>query len=67
MSVLVTIRVTPAEARQILAYCDDRDQGEGAGWYYGSKRSFEKRHRSIKEVIKRALERAASTSTAGQE
>jgi hypothetical protein len=59
---LVTIRVTRAEAHQLLSYLQDRDQGDGAGWYYGDKAQFEKRHESIREVLTRAIERHASTS-----
>jgi Domain of unknown function (DUF4224) len=59
---LVTIRVTLAEARQLLAYAEDRN--EAGGWYYGSKKSFDKRHESIMEILTRAIERASSTSEA---
>jgi hypothetical protein len=61
---LVTIRVTRAEAHQLHSYLQDRDQGNDAGWYYGDKAQFEKRHASIIEVIERALERATPTSGA---
>jgi hypothetical protein len=62
---LVTIRVTRAEAQQLLNYVSDRDMGEGAGWYYGDKAQFERRHESIKEVLRRAIERHTDTSSGG--
>jgi hypothetical protein len=61
---LVTIRVTHVEAQQLLNYVSDRDMREGAGWYYGDKAQFERRHESIKAVLARAIERHADTSTA---
>lgn len=53
---LVTIRVTQAEADQLLSYVAHRDIcGEAPGWYYGNKEHFERRHASLVEVITRAI------------
>jgi hypothetical protein len=55
---LVTIRVTLAEARQMLAYAEERDRNY---WYYGEQDKFEKRHESIKEILERAIDKAAAS------
>ena len=62
MSRLVTIRVTKAEAQQLLAYVNSRDQGEIAGWYYSPKKDFERRHASLKEILERVLVSEPDTS-----
>jgi len=36
-----------AEIDHILACLNARDQGNDAGWYYGSKRLFNQRHRYL--------------------
>ena len=60
---LVTVRVTKAEALQLLSYATHRDEcGEAAGWYYGNRAHFEKRHNSILEVLARAIDRHTDTS-----
>lgn len=67
MSKLVTIRVTKAEAQQLLAYVNSRDHGYGAGWYYDRKKDFERRHASLKEILERVLvTRLTLTQTASR-
>ena len=67
MSVLVTIRVTITEAYQLLSYLNDRDGGSDAGWYYGKKSDFEKRHASLREVLERAIARHSDGANACNE
>jgi hypothetical protein len=61
---LVTIRLTRAEAMQVLSYLSEWETGPEAGWYYGKKNDFKKRHASIRECVQRAMDKAADTSTA---
>lgn len=58
MSSLVVVRMTKAEASQLLSYIDHRDQGSDGGWYYAPKDQFEARHKSLKDCIERALIKA---------
>ena len=56
---LITLRVTKAEAYQLFSYAAHRDIcGDGAGWYYGNKAQFQKRHESILEILQRAIDKA---------
>lgn len=42
---------TLAEADQLAAYAQDRDQGATAGWYFGNREVFEARHKRILEEL----------------
>lgn len=55
MALIVTIRMTWPELAKLLAYVNARDQGTDSGWYYAPKKSFEARHKSIKEILERVL------------
>ena len=45
------------ELQQLLSYCEERDKD---GWYYGSKKQFEKRHIDMKTQIEETLENLKS-------
>lgn len=64
---LVTIRLTKAEARQVLQYLTEWEDGPEAGWYYGKKHDFTKRHHSIRECVERALEKATAVEADANE
>jgi hypothetical protein len=52
---------TIAEANQLAAYVESRDEGNHAGWYYGDPDKFQSRHRRILEELelRREIRRAA--------
>jgi len=54
----VKIALTQAQVAHILACLHARDEGNDAGWYYGSKAHFEKRHKTIKDALYAALARS---------
>ena len=54
---LIHLQMTRAEARQLLAYLDHRDDGHDGGWYYGPKDQFERRHQSLRDLLVRVLDR----------
>ena len=58
---LVTIRMTLAEAQQVLSYINARDQGDDSGWYYAPKINFERRHASLKAMFERVITAPLST------
>ena len=52
---------TKTELKQLLNYLVDRDNGNSAGWYYGNKLQFEKRHFEIQTRIERILDEIEET------
>lgn len=52
----VLIPFTKAEVDDLIEYVLERDRGDGAGWYYGNKAQFQKRHDSIIGKLNTALE-----------
>jgi hypothetical protein len=72
MSRILSIKLSRAEASQLLSYTVQREIGSDAGWYYGSKASFDARHASIKQKLEEALdatalERPADTTDASRD
>jgi len=52
----VLIPFTKTEIVDLIEYVLERDRGDGAGWYYGNKEQFQKRHDSIIDKLNAALE-----------
>ena len=53
----LAIYLTKTELEQLQSYCNNRDEGDMAGWYYGNKEQFEKRHSIIKNKIYVAIKK----------
>lgn len=51
MSEKIPLYLTPAEMDHIASCIDHRDVGHDAGWYYGNKEDFEKRHTRLRVLI----------------
>lgn len=56
---------TAAEAQQLLWYIEDRDRGDHAGWYVGSKGAFERRHARIKAEMANWTRQSLSAGSNG--
>ena len=52
MSSLVTLRMTRAEARQLLGYLQERERTD---WYYSPRKDFERRHSNLRTLLMRVL------------
>ena len=49
-NVKIVLTLTKAEYVQLMSYIEDRDI---EGWYYGNKKHFENRHKSIINKLKK--------------
>ena len=59
---LVTVRMTQAEVAQMLEYLWERDR---EGWYMGNREQFERRHKSIRECLDKALRKSMNADSGG--
>ena len=48
---------TMAELWQLHEYVTARDEGDDAGWYYGNKQQFEKRHAVIEHKLEECIDK----------
>ncbi len=47
----ITLKLSEAELDQLRQYVHERDCGENAGWYYGNRKQFEKRHAYLGNIL----------------